>query len=111
MKKQYVKYLPLLEQLAKANTVNRMKILKDADPQFVRLICESVFNILKGNIKLTERHYRKLSPHKRTLLFLARKENSLTAKRVALAKKKGGAAFLPMLLPVVISLVSSLLGK
>lgn len=109
MRQKYIKYIPLLEKLNKANPKKRSKMLGDCSPEVVRLISEAVFNILKGNMKLTDHHYKKLSPYKRTLLFLAKKKKSLDAKRAHL--KKGGAAILPILLPAVISLVSSLLNS
>lgn len=109
MKQKYVKYIPLLEKLGKAKPKKRAQMLKECDPEVVRLILEAIFNILKGNIKLTDQHYKKLSPYKRTLLFLAKKKKSLDAKPAHL--KKGGAAILPLLLPTVITLVSSLLNS
>lgn len=109
MNQDYVKHIPFLEKVMKAKRERRYKLLERCDPEVIRLISDAIYNILKGNIRLTERHYKKLSPHKRTLIFLGKKSNPLDRKH-ALLKKKGGnpiAAVLPYVIPTIISLISS----
>ena len=42
----------LLQELAKPKSRYRITILKKADPQLILAICEAIYNILEGNVKL-----------------------------------------------------------
>lgn len=78
------------------NSSTRKKILKKACPCFVRMLCETCLNVLKGNLKLNESQYKKLKPHKHFLLDLIKPSNAFK-ERKALLVKKGGKG-LPLLL-------------
>ena len=45
----------LLQELAKPKSRYRITILKKADPQLIIAICEAIYNILEGNVKLDEK--------------------------------------------------------
>lgn len=110
MKKWYKKYESQLQKLVSAKPKERIEIIKNATPRFIQLIVDAVFNVLKGNLRIVDRHYKKLRPHKRTLLFLAKKSNSIESKRNALLRKKGG--FIPVILaPLVASLAGAVFDK
>lgn len=89
----------------------RRSILRKAPPCFTRLLCETSLNILKGNLKLPESHYRHLRPHKRLLLKLCKRAISLKEKKNILIRKRGGAAFLAALAPIALSALSSFIGQ
>jgi hypothetical protein len=103
-------YLSQLTELKNAKTPGkRVAILKEANPCFVRLLCECGMNVLKGKLKLPEHQYPKLRRHKQLLLFTSRKRNSLGKRKQALIDKKGG--FLPLILPALISAIAGLAGE
>lgn len=113
MNKNYIKHIPFLQKFLKAKNKRRYEMLKGCDLEVIQLISDAIYNILKGNIRLTERHYKKLSPHKRSLVYLGKKSNPLTKKHSLLIKKGGNPflAALPYLIPPIISLISSYHGS
>lgn len=98
-------YLPVLQTLVNAKPAQRAIILKKGDSCLVRLLCEFALNVLKGNVKLPEGHYKKLKPHKRLLLQVTKPSASLAQRRLALVTKKGG--FLPVLLPPLLTALAT----
>lgn len=107
--KNIKKYYPVLKALLKAKGKKRGIILKNADPHLLKLLTEAVFNILKGNVPMSRAHYSKLSPHKRTLIQLAKRPNDLKFARSTFLRKKGGA-ILPLILPALLSLATSFIN-
>ena len=96
--------------LAKAHTAEqRRRLIIAADPQIIELICEIAFNLIRGNIEVTEHQMKQLSPHRAILRKLVKKNISLQRKKHILANQRGG--FLPFLIPIISSLAGGLLGK
>lgn len=106
---QLLHYKPMLKTILKLPSKQRAEIYKKASPCFIRFISECGLNILKGNIPLKNRQYKKLKPHKRMLLVLSKKNLSLKSKKEALTRNKGGA--LPVLIPIILSALSSFAGQ
>lgn len=98
-------YLPELQALAKSRPKERVKILKQGNSCFVKLLCEMVLNVLKGTVKLPDSHYKKLKPHKRLLLQVTKPLASVKQRREALLKKKGG--ILPVILPPLLTALAT----
>lgn len=107
--KNIKKYISILKALSKAKGRKRGDILKNADPEILKLLTEAVYNVLKGNVPMSQAHYRKLTPHKRTLVKLAKRPNDLKFARSIFLKKKGGA-ILPLILPALLSLATKFIN-
>lgn len=101
LKERVTHYLTDLKKLNSAKPSVRVMMLKTADDCLIKLLCEVALNVLKGNLQLEEPQYKKLRPHKRLLLYVAKPAVSLNNRRKAFLKKKGG--ILPVLLPALIS--------
>jgi hypothetical protein len=71
----------LLKELSKEKSKYRNSILKNADKPLITAICESVLNILFGNIKLEPLQLEKLKKYKSALRTLIKKSS--------ISKKKG----------------------
>ena len=98
--------LPLLKVLVDASPKLKKAIIKHAPPELVTAESEIVLNLIKGVIKLTPQQKKRLSPYKKDLLPLAKKNVSLGTKRKILVQK-GGSAAVSVLVPLALSLLSS----
>lgn len=101
LSERFKHYLPVLQVLVNAKPAQRTQILRKGDSCLIRLLCELALNVLKGNVKLPEGHYKKLKPHKRLLLQITNPAASLAKRRLALVTKKGG--LLPVILPPLLT--------
>lgn len=82
-------------------------ILKACDEEEVNVICECIYNVLKGKIPLPEKEKKRLGKHKHILRKLISKGKNITRKNIIVQK---GGAFLPIILGAVINgLLSTLL--
>lgn len=125
------KCIALLHALCHVNIHQRGVLLRAADKNLVRCICECILNILKGNIVLPGKDKKKLSKHKKVLRKLVDKINtnrtavpsqagSTTGKRKSTLdgwkKKKrillqSGGGFLPLLIaPLISTFLSKILN-
>lgn len=77
-------------------------IIKNSRPEIVELLCEIIYNILRGNVKLTPKIQSKLKQYKRKLRCMVCRKRSISSKRKIL-NQKGGAVFLPLILGSVLS--------
>ena len=50
-------------------------------------ICETVLNLLKGNLLISTPSFKELKPHKSKLLYLTRRKPSLKKKKQVLNQK------------------------
>jgi hypothetical protein len=94
-----------LASLVKAGTRSSRsgQILRKSGDCLIKLLCEIVLNILKGNIELPPQQYNQLKPYKRWLLALCDKKTSSKKKLRLIAEKLG--TFLREVLPGVMSIV------
>lgn len=95
----------LLHALKVAKPKLRNAIIKAADDDFIKALCECCMNVLNGNHKVTPALRKKLSKHRVALRVLSNRKNALRKKRKLLLQKGG---FLPMLLG---SILSGVLGS
>ena len=98
--------LPLLKVLVDASPKLKKAIIKHAPPGLVIAISEIALNLLKGVIELTPHQKRRLSSYRKEFRSLAKKNVSVGKKRKILVQK-GGSAALTVLLPLILSLLSS----
>lgn len=104
------KYIDILRALYHLDSEQRKVILRRADPQLVRHICECALNVLNGNVTLTKNHKSRLRKHAPVLRKLASPHDNLGNKKRIVAQHGGG--FLPALLaPLIGTILSDLLTK
>lgn len=86
-------------------------MIKAADGDLVRCLCECALNILKGNVRLTPPQKSKLTRHKHSLRQLASGKLKIGKKKKILQKGGFLSALLAPLIPVVGGLLGSIVGK
>jgi hypothetical protein len=96
-----------LKMLTKAAPPERRNILKNADDEKIKCICEVALNTLKQRVALTEDQYRALRKHKQTLRFLSDRRVSLPKKKKKVSQ--AGGFLLPLLIPVLTTILASVL--
>lgn len=84
-------------------------IIQNVSPTIIKIICEIIYNILQGNVKLDSKTRKQLEKYKRQLRCLVCRKRSLAAKRRIL-NQKGGAAFLPVIIARVLPYLIGALG-
>ena len=97
----------ILKELAKEKSFYRISILIKAEPKLIIAICEIIYNILEGNLRLDDSQKALLFKEKNYLRKLVEK-NKITFKRRLLIQK--GGFILPLLLPIALSAISSFLS-
>lgn len=118
--------IALLNALCHTNRLQQKVLLRTADEQLVKCICECALNVLKGVVGLKPGIKNRLKKHKSVLRQLAagsiasqrgagratyRKKYSWKAKK-RLMLQKGCGVFLPLLLaPIISNLVGKLFGN
>lgn len=90
----------MLHVLKNSKTKLRNNILKEADPELIKTICEICMNILNGNIKIPVKCKDVLKKYKRTLRQISLTKANLNSKRKLLIQRGG---FLPIVLGTILS--------
>lgn len=86
-------------------------IVKESSPTLIKLLCEFIYNILRGNVQLNAGVQKKLRQYKKELRCMVCRKRSLAAKRHILIQR-GGGIFLPLVIGSVLSgLTGSLTDK
>ena len=99
----------LLRVLGQCQPKIRNAILKNCENHLIHIICDCVYNVVKGNVPgLTEEKVNKLARHKSSLIKLT-KELPIKEKRKILVQK--GSGFLSFLLPLVAPLIAKAVSK
>ena len=99
----------LLKVLSRCKPKIRNAILKNCENDLIHIICDCVYNVVKGNVPgLTQEKVNKLARHKTSLIKLSNKV-PIKEKRKILIQKAGG--FLPFLLPLVAPLIAQAVSK
>ena len=94
----------LLKVLSHCKPKIRNAILKNCENDLIYIICDCVYNVVKGNVPgLTQEKVNKTSLIKLT------KKVPIKEKRKILVQKGGG--FLPFLLPLVAPLIAQAVSK
>jgi hypothetical protein len=98
----------LIQVLANSKPRYRKAILKAADKKLVMTICDIIYNLLQGNVKLSESETFKLRSNKKFLRKIIQKSSFKDKKRIIEQK---GSGILGLVLPAVIATLSSIFSK
>lgn len=96
----------LLTALIHATAKERKALLKACNISRIRSVCECAYNLLRGNIPLSDERKQQLRKHKQALRRLVKRGESWTKKRRYLVQQ-GGGFLLPILLSTVLQAVLS----
>jgi hypothetical protein len=99
------KYCKILHILCQKPVDKKIQFALLQSPGLVKALSEIAHNLLRGNIALSKVQKKKLQRHKTLLRSLACKQYSCTHKRKII--QRGGAAFLPLLAPIISLLTSA----
>jgi SAM-dependent MidA family methyltransferase len=102
------KHIDELKVLKKAKRKLRQNILEAADNQLIRCLCECCYNVLNGNVKLSQKQKKTLQKHKHHLRNLSAKKTSQKKRRAILVQNGG---FLPALLAPILSVATTLISQ
>lgn len=103
------KHAAILRTIYKARPDLRKNLLKLADQDLIRCICECADNTLKGHVKLTSSQKTKLSRYKKVLRRLAKKGESWKSKRKFISQS--GGALPALLVPILGTVLSGLISS
>lgn len=106
-KTRTVSFLPELKKIIKLKSKEQCNHLKHSSDCLINYIADVSSALLRTDIKLKPKQYKKLKKHKKTLLALAKKK-STKSKRKELLKKRGG--FLPALIPPLLGVLGSVVA-
>ena len=95
-----------LQKITKSFNKNR---IKHATSKQIKSLCELCLNVYNRNIPVSSLRKRLLLPHKNILKALASKTKSIAKKKLIILQK--GGAFLPILVPILTSVISALASK
>ncbi len=101
-----------LHVLAKGSPHTRKAILKHADTDLMKCLCECAHNVIKGNIPISTHQKSRLKRYKEDLRSLSSNKGTLAHKRKIV--QKGGflsALLAPLLAPIIAPLATKALGK
>lgn len=106
------KYHYYLLSLVKAHSpAQRKKLILAADNKIIQIISEIAYNILKGNVKLSDAQLNKLRGKYRPILRrLSDKNISFKKKQIYLANRQKGE-FIPFIVPLISTLAGGLLSS
>lgn len=96
----------ILKIVLRAKPSLRNELLKHADKELVRILCECVLNILNGNIPINDKEKKKLCRYKNILRSVVRKTKCWKKKRTII--QRGGKYVVPILAPIIGRLLSSI---
>lgn len=105
--KRFKKQAETLRYLHRLSPHAAKTVIKSGDNQLVNALCEGSLNVLRGNVRLTPHHKRRLRRYKKDLRALANRRISAKHKKVLL--QRGG--FLSALLPPIIGILGSLFSR
>ena len=94
----------LLEVLIHATPRERKALLKVCDTSRIRTLCECAYNVLRGNVPLSNIRNQQLRKHKATLRKIVKRGERWSTKRKYLVQQ-GGGFLIPLLLSTVLQAV------
>ena len=89
------------------NKSKRLKALKEAKPDTVKLFSDCACNLLKGNLKVHKNKLAQLKKLKNGIRLLAKKSVSLKKKKRVLLQR--GGAIASLLIPIITTIASLLI--
>ena len=107
MNSKTLKRKDFLNLLAKSRSAKRRKQIVDrARPDDISAVSECAVNLLKNNIPLSDKNYKKFYKCKHDIRDLAKKRTSLKRKKLIIHQKGG---FLQYLIPLAIASVKAII--
>lgn len=107
MNTSIVNILPQLKKIKRLSKSKQRKFIKSCHKDLLCCFANCARQLLKGRVKVRHDHLKKLSKHKRAVRLLALRKTSFKKRRQLL--QTGG--FLHLILPSVVSFLSSLISK
>ena len=109
------KYIALLHALCHADKNQRAALIRTADKNLIKCICECVLNVLHGVVELKKSEKDRLKKHKKVLRKLVGNKTTLSDGAWRSRKRtlvQSGGSFLPFLLiPLLGALFSKIIGS
>ena len=105
------KNLRKLVKLKNARPCERKRLLENADDDLILTLCECSYNTLNNNVPLTKCQYKKLRRHKNILRRLVKRAGDSIKKKRNFIKKQTGGWLLPLLVPILGTVISNLIAK
>lgn len=99
----------VLKLLTRIRPEARKKVIHALDKETICSICECAHNTLKGNVRLSSAQKQKLSRHRKVLRRLSQQGESWRIKKKVI--KQSGGFLAPLLIPVLTSILQSILTK
>lgn len=103
--KDFLKYLTRCR-----SPKQRQALIKYANPEEIKSLCECILNVYKKNVKVGNHTIKKLRPFKKTIASISNNPTSSLSKTKKLLSQRGGA-FLPILLGSILPAVISAFVK
>ena len=101
-----------LRFLHDANLRQRKQLLRTASNNQLQSLCECAFNILRRNVPLNPSQLHKLQqPRTRKLVYQLASRKVPIAKKRKLLVQSGGLPILPILAPIIASVLSTLISR
>lgn len=94
-------------QIERLKCMQKVKNVKNLSDNDVLCLVEAICNILSGTVKLSKINKTALKPHVRELREISRIRSIPLAKRALI---QTGSGFIAPLIPIIISLASSLIS-
>lgn len=95
----------MLCALNQASCKMRKAMLKNANPELIKTISEICYNVLNGNLKLSEKTRTKLGKYKKAMRVIGCPHKSVSSKQRVIVQHGNG--LLPILLNTLLPLVVS----
>ena len=94
----------LLTALVHATAKERKALLKAFDVSRIQTVCECAYNLLRGNVSVSDKQKKLLKKYKTVLRRIVKQGETWEKKRQYLVQK-GGGVILPILLSTVLQAV------
>ena len=107
------KQFPKFEVLAQLKSLKAKKVLLkelSEDPDFCKAVREIAKNTVNKNISLTLDQKKRLRRYKKVIFALGKKRKSQKATKV-LVQQTGTGVFLPIVVPLVASIIADLISR
>jgi ribosomal protein L19 len=107
------KQMPKLEIISQLKSLKARKLVLaefSNDDQFCKAIREIVRNTINKNVKLSEQEKKRLRKYKKVIVALGNKRKD-KKKTKALLQQTGTGIFLPIVVPLVATVIKELLSK
>ena len=105
--KNILAHKDILRAIARCKTKYRKSLLIKSDKELINAICSCVYNVLLGNVKISEEDKKNLVKYKSVLRKLVEK-STLKGKKKLLIQQGG---FLQFIIPAVITGLASIISS